>query len=311
MNSSTIPSRWRQRQTSSMGLPGPTVAAILIAAFLTTACEGPVVGPPDTPVDPPAYLLGGQPDLEHTNVGAVVTFHPFIPGNPLSPLCTGTLIAEDVVVTAGHCAFWLVAFELPVWFTLDAQFSESSPFIAATAIPHPDFVPTVNPLDVSGVGGDPFELGVLLLDEPVTDVAPALLPTEGHLDELSSQKLLRAGAPFTVVGYGISGFSEDGFPLLGERMSASMPFGSLLPRAVQLGNQNQRHTPSACFGDSGGPNFFEVDGAPVLTSVTWWLGGGPLAGPHFFELNCASWHRAYRLDIPQARSFLGNYVDLP
>lgn len=288
-----------------------TTAALGLAVLVGVACERAVVEPVAENVGPPAFLIGGQPDFAHTNVGAVVTFIPFLPGNPLQPFCSGTLIAPDVVVTAGHCAFWLVALELPVWFTLDQQFNESSPLIEATAIPHPDFVPTANPLDVSGVGNDPFELGVLLLAEPVTDRPPATLPMEGLLDELRSQKVLRAGAEFTVVGYGAMAI-EDGFPQWdGQRRSMSTPFGSLLPKAVQLGNPNQRHTPSACFGDSGGPNFFEVDGEAVLTSVTWWIGGGPLAGPNLFELNCASWHRAYRLDIPQARSFLGNYVDLP
>jgi hypothetical protein len=306
---SNSPSRRQRQPRVSPEGPRLPVAAAALAALLAGGCEGPVVGPQQTPTDPPGFLIGGQPDFAHDYVGAVVTFHPFIPGNPLAPFCTGTLIAPTVVVTAGHCAFLIEDFGLPVWFTLDQQFSENSLLIEATAIPHPDFVPTVNPLDVSGLGGDPSELGVLILDDDA-GVQPALLPTAGLLDQLRSEKLLRAGAEFTVLGYGISRFTEEG-PLLGERLSATMPFGSLLPTAVQLGNHSQRHTPSACFGDSGGPNFFEVDGAPVLTSVTWWLGGGPLAGPHFFALNCASWHRAYRLDTPQARSFLGTYVALP
>jgi hypothetical protein len=292
-------------------LRGLGAVATGLSALLAGGCEGPVVGPLEGPVGPPTFLIGGQPDFTHTNVGAVVTFIPFLPGEPLAPFCTGTLIAPDVVVTAGHCAFLLAAFDLPVWFTLDQQFSESSPRIPATAIPHPDFTPSQNPNDVGGIDRNMAELGVLLLEEPVTDRAPATLPTEGLLDELRRQKVLRAGAEFTVVGYGAMAI-EDGFPVWeGQRRSMMSTFGSLLPTAVQLGNPNQKHTPSACFGDSGGPNFFEVGGEAVLTSVTWWIGGGPLAGPNLFELNCASWHRAYRLDIPEARSFLGHYVDLP
>ncbi|HSJ31521.1 MAG TPA: trypsin-like serine protease [Longimicrobiales bacterium] len=290
---------------------GLAVVATGLWALLSGACEAGVTEPLEAPIGPPAFLIGGEPDFAHTNVGAVVTFIPFLPDNPLQPFCTGTLIAPDVVVTTGHCAFLLVEFDLPVWFTFDQQFSETSPLIPATAIPHPDFSPSRNPLDVGGVDRNLVEVGVLLLADPVKDVAPAMLPRPGLLDELRRQGVLRAGAEFSVVGYGAVAI-EDGFPVWdGQRRSMNSPFGSLLPTAVQLGNANQKHTPSACFGDSGGPNFFEIDGDAVLTSVTWWIGGGPLAGPNLFELNCASWHRAYRLDIPEARSFLRNFVDLP
>lgn len=303
--------RNRPRGPSVKSLRGLAIVATGLSALLSSACEGRVVGPLEAPAGPPAFLIGGQPDFAHTNVGAVVTFIPFLPDNPLQPFCTGTLIAPDVVVTAGHCAFFLVALDLPVWFTFDQQFSESSPLIPATAIPHPDFSPSGNPLDVGGVDRNLAELGVLLLADEVTDRTPATLPTEGLFDELRRENVLRPGAEFTVVGYGAMAI-EDGFPVWdGQRRSMSSPFGSLLPTAVQLGNANQKQTPSACFGDSGGPNFFEIDGEVVLTSVTWWIGGGPLAGPNIFELNCASWHRAYRLDIPEARSFLGDYVQLP
>jgi hypothetical protein len=310
---SSASSRTRNRPggPSSKGLRGLAVVVTGVSALLVGACDGPVVEPLAGPAGPPTFVIGGQPDFAHTNVGAVVTFIPFLPGEPLAPFCTGTLIAPDVVVTAGHCAFLLVAFDLPVWFTFDQQFSESSPLIPATAIPHPDFSPSVNPLDIGGVDRNLVEVGVLLLEEEVTDRTPATLPTEGLLEDLKRQKRLRSGAEFTVVGYGAMAI-EDGFPVWdGQRRAMSSPFGALLPTAVQLGNPNQKHTPSTCLGDSGGPNFFEIDGDAVLTSVTWWIGGGPLAGPNIFELNCASWHRSYRLDIPEARSFLGNYVDLP
>jgi hypothetical protein len=303
--------RNRQRGAPFKRLRGQAVAATGLLVLLSGACEGRATEPIEALVGPPAFIIGGEPDFAHTNVGAVVTFMPFLPGEPLAPFCTGTLIAPDVVVTAGHCAFLLVALDLPVWFTFDQQFSEISPLIPATAIAHPDFSPSGNPLDVGGVDRNMAELGVLLLADEVTDRTPATLPTEGLFDELRRENVLRAGVEFIVVGYGAMAI-EDGFPVWdGQRRSMSSTFGSLLPTAVQLGNANQKHTPSACFGDSGGPNFFEVDGEAVLTSVTWWIGGGPLAGPNLFELNCASWHRGYRLDIPEARSFLGAYVDLP
>jgi hypothetical protein len=249
---------------------------------------------------PVPAMVGGQPDFTHPNVGAVVTFHPFLPGNPLAPFCTATLISPSVAVTAGHCAFLLVEFGLPSWVSFDQQFDAgSSLLIAATPIPHPSFTPSPNPNDVSGVGGDPFELAVLLLAEPVTDLSAAQLPAAGLLDDLKRAKRLPAGSLFTLVGYGATGF-VDGFPVFdGQRRAAEVPFSALFQEAAQFSAPH--HAPSACLGDSGGPNFLNVDGVQVLTSVTWWLG----------TTQCSAWHRAYRLDTPQARSFLGNFVILP
>lgn len=292
-----------------MGVPRNTAIAAVMGlwALSGAACDQPVVTPPEQVAAPPSFLIGGAHDVAHPNVGVLVTFHPFIPGNPLAPLCSGTLIAENVVVTAGHCAFFVAAAGLAAWFSFDPQFDESSPLIAVTAIPHPGFEPTANPLDVSGIGGDPYELGVLLLEEPATGITPASLPGAGLLDRLKSEKLLHPGDLFTVVGYGALGF-EDGFPILdGSRRSADTHYRSLNGEAVTLGSTDAH----VCFGDSGGPNFLEVDGASLLTSVTWWLGSGPLS-PRAVALNCRSvWYRAYRLDTPQARSFLGEYVTLP
>lgn len=285
------------------------VAPVVLTVLLGAACAEPVAAPAEDAARPPSFIVGGQPDFAHTNVGAVVTLHPFVPGNPLAPLCSGTLIDQDVVVTAGHCAFFIVAFQLPAWVTFDQQFSGTSPLIPATAVPHPNFVPSRNPNDVGGIGGDPFELGVLRLDEPVTDRAPAPLPPAGLLDDLKKGKSLHPGDPFTVVGYGAIGFA-DGFPTFdGQRRSAEVPYRSLNGEAVTL--DTKRNDYSICFGDSGGPNFLEVDGQDVLTSVTWWSGAGPLS-PNVIDLNCAGvWHRAYRLDIPQARDFLDDFVALP
>lgn len=286
------------------------LAAAAACVLAVGACEARVTGPTDAGA--PSFLVGGEPDFAHTNVAAVVTNIPFLPDNPLGPFCSGTLIAADVVVTAGHCGFWFLELGLDVWVTFDQQYSETSPLIAVReVILHPGFVPSRNPLDVSGVGGDVAELAVLLLATPVTDRDPATLPAAGLLDELRRNKQLRAGVQFTVVGYGASAI-EDGFPVWDDqRRFAIMPFSSLLPTAIQLGSQQQKHTPSACFGDSGGATFLVVDGEVVLTSVLWWIGGGPLAGPNFFANSCSSWLRAYRLDTEQARSFLRKYVELP
>lgn len=72
-----------------------------------------IIGMLNALASPAGAIVGGEPDTSHRNVAALVTYHPFLPGNPLAPLCSGTLIAPDVVVTAGHFAGFIVGFGLP------------------------------------------------------------------------------------------------------------------------------------------------------------------------------------------------------
>lgn len=260
-------------------------------------------------IAPGHAMIGGEPDFERPSVGTLVTLMPFLPGNPLQPICTATLISPEVAVTAGHCTYLIHLLGLPAWVSFDQQFSENSELIPATAITHPSSSESGNPNDVSGVDGDSFELRVLLLAESVTDRSPAVLPSAAQLDTLKRERQLVSGTPFTLVGYGAFGFM-DGFPAFdGQRRAAEVPFTTSRKEAAQFSAPFA--SPSACFGDSGGPNFLAVDGQQILTSVTWWLGPGPLAAPSASGMQCFGWHRAYRLDTPQAREFLSHFVALP
>ena len=73
-----------------------------------------------------------------------------------------------------------------------------------------------------------------------------------------------------------------------------------LTKANILYNQyaNATGDGGACFGDSGSPQF--VAGSWMIISVT---SGG--------DVNCRAHNYNYRLDTPQARSFLGQFLDLP
>ena len=67
-------------------------------------------------------------------------------------------------------------------------------------------------------------------------------------------------------------------------------------------------TPDAavnCIGDSGGPVF---QGPPQSHRGK---GGGTVVLGVAHNTDCSTWMAFYRLDTPQARSFLGAFVDLP
>jgi secreted trypsin-like serine protease len=56
----------------------------------------------------------------------------------------------------------------------------------------------------------------------------------------------------------------------------------------------------ACYGDSGGPNYVEIDGVDVLVGIT-------VTG----DVPCFATNVVYRTDTESARDFLAQYVDLP
>ena len=76
--------------------------------------------------------------------------------------------------------------------TFDPTFDEGSVLLPGTYHTHPDF-------GFSGPGGrsDPHDIAVIVLDAPVTGIAPARLPTLNFLDTLALKR-----ERFTAVGYG-------------------------------------------------------------------------------------------------------------
>ena len=70
----------------------------------------------------PAYAItGGQPDGEgHPQVGLIVDWY-------YGSICTGTLISENVVLTAGHCTSSYDK-NSDVEITFDSQYSSASTF---------------------------------------------------------------------------------------------------------------------------------------------------------------------------------------
>jgi hypothetical protein len=146
----------------------------------------------------PAWAITwGEPDTEHTNVGAMVVDWP---GYGPYQVCSGTLIHPRVFLTAGHCTDgWEGTGVETFWVNFDQDaLNEKTLLDVEQVITHPDYNwgPTSNPHDV----------GVLILEKPVRKrIKPATLPEVGFLDVLLAQGELRQGsdgAKFTLVGYG-------------------------------------------------------------------------------------------------------------
>ncbi len=220
---------------------------------------------------PAQAIIGGTVDTTNTypNVGVIVSYN-----QSGRSLCSGTLVTPTVVLTAGHCTSGifgksLVNFKplisdenhptaLPQPVDPSAGFvgteGATQGFISGTAVPYPGFVFDISPTSL--------DLGVIVLDTPVTGIAPASLAPLGYLDRLAQPTLTKT--LFTVVGYGsylgqaANGGNKPVVELKTIQRASALVQASKLTRVNLMlqGNPNDKTgTGTFCFGDSGGPGF--------------------------------------------------------
>ena len=252
---------------------------------------------------PAAAVTWGQKDTnnQYPNVGTILASIPSAGG--VYQWCSGTLIHESVFLTAGHCTVNLPTYlasglvdKIWVSFDYDPFAQNHTPWLdVSSVITHPDFSfkPRSNWHDD----------GVLILTNPVSGITPATLPPEGFLDELRAEGALghgTNGAKFTVAGYGASlsfppprTYSND------VRQFAMSEFRALLPAWLRMSQQRRTGDGGTCYGDSGGPTFWEAPGGErILVATTTW-GDVPCVTSEFNQ----------RLDVASALAFIQGVIE--
>jgi hypothetical protein len=254
------------------------------------------------PASPGSAVLGGTPDGDgHPYAGVLGRT---VDGQ-VAAGCSGVLISPTVFLTAAHCAINKVNNpSLANWVTFDPDWTLASPPaetypVAYAAVP----AGWDDPLR----GHAPaLDIGVEVLQRPVTGVTPARLPTAGQLDALLADGALR-GSTLDLVGYGASQILlGDGPPQLvwtpvtgvAQRRVAQEQFVSLHDDWLDTNSVNGFDQGSSCGGDSGAPHL--LHGSDVVAGINSWL-----------QNACESWTLSIRLDTPDARAFLGQFVTLP
>ena len=224
------------------------------------------------------------------------------------PICSGTLIAPDVFLTASHCTIYFTGQLVPRGFTAYVSFDSPIAFgdqTTGTANLIPVTQVVTNP-NYNQAQSDPGDIAVLIIPESATaGITPATLPTFHLLDQLANKNGLK-NAVFTAVGYGLQNrvvgggvpFFQDVNPI--PRMYAFEGFNALNRGYLRMSQNPATGNGGACFGDSGGPNFLTVEGTRLIAAIT-------ITGDEV----CRATNVAYRLDTSSARDFLAPYVSLP
>jgi hypothetical protein len=241
---------------------------------------------------PAEAITYGQLDgNRHPNVGGLVAEWR-APGQK-DLLCSGTLIAPTVYLTAAHCTSYLESLGITEgWVTFDSTFTAQSKLIPGTMHTNPGYNQSQN---------DPGDLAVITFSKPVKGITPAALPTLGLFDQLGAQNGLK-GQTFTAVGYGVLepqlGGGPPEYPDTTSRWYSTSSFSALNGAWLRLSQNNATGDGGTCYGDSGGPNFLGTSGMVASITVTG-------------DSMCLATNVTYRLDTEAARTFLKPFVALP
>src|SRR5215217_794854 len=254
---------------------------------------------------PAAAITGGEPDgNRHPNVGLILFYTA-----EGRFRCSATLISPTVLITAAHCTEGVLGSTL---VTFDSVIAEEPPspfpvaadpsagytpeeiteagYLSGTAYAHPEYSGFTDLRNWNDVG-------VIVLDEPVTGITPATLAPEGYLDDFAQPRLNQT--LFEVVGYGTEVRKPESGPQKPQPMSYPLirryttgPGQKLTEQILQLnGNLNDtRGGGGTCFGDSGGPVFLNG----YLVAVT----------SYGYTANCRYLGGYQRVDIPVVQDWL-------
>ncbi|HET6918079.1 MAG TPA: trypsin-like serine protease [Jiangellaceae bacterium] len=259
-------------------------------------------------MSPAQASTGGTPDGNtHPNVGLIL----FYDGTGRFR-CSATLVSPTVLLTAAHCTDGTVGKTL---VTFDSVIAEQPPtpfpvaanpsagytaaeitaagYLSGTAFTHPEYS---NFTDLDNWN----DVGVIVLDKPVTGIAPATISDLGTLDQIPTSQLRRT--LFTAVGYGTEVRKPESgpqkpqpmtFPLI--RRFVDMPGQKLTPQILQT-NGNEKDpfgTGGTCFGDSGGPVFLNGE----IVAVT----------SYGYTANCRYLGGYQRVDIAVVQDWLATF----
>ena len=241
-----------------------TLPAVLLTCIFIVGCEPPAAASVQLPIVDGTLETGEDAVVAVTVFGAV-------------GLCTGTLIAPNVVLTAKHCVqasgqdgpYPITAFTVGV----GSQIGETRDY----RVRYVDTTPGVyNQSMTTGLSGEIFgvDVALLILREPVVGVTPIPIRRDRPDD--------RVGQPFTAIGFGQRPDGAAGTKYKTEGTVGSVGDDGIIFTAQVI-----------CSGDSGGPMIQETPERRLIGVASFGQAG---ACPSSRDGYNAVWNHLGRID---------------
>jgi secreted trypsin-like serine protease len=219
-----------------------SLSILFLVSSLTLAARVAAAGPEAAPI------VGGTPAPRGTWPDAAAVLLR-------DGLCSGTLIAPDVVLTAGHCIHG-EPLEV-VLDTVDLARAGGERIDVAWSRAYPAW-------------WSRYDVGVLMLERPAERVKPRRVAAP-----CTARAMIAAGRDVTIAGFGLTSYRgaepnsrlHQATLLIADPACAGDPAcePSIAPGGEFIAGGRGL---DACFGDSGGPAYVDAPGGPALAGVT-------------------------------------------
>jgi hypothetical protein len=258
-----------------------------------------------------AAAITGNPVPTGDNYNYVVNLAFYDESGAYLWRCTGTLLSPTVVLTAGHCTFGATSATL--WADEGPIEDGNYPFDPVESRP-PCTGYTGYPCTGYDATGTPYaypcyndyadfpstcDVGIVVLDQPIERDTYGQLPEPGFLDSLATQRGLQ-DVTFTLVGYGLQSVK----PVESALRQRFMTTARLVTTrsnwtngvSIQLTQAPGRGMGGTCFGDSGGPAFY--DATTTIVAIT----------SYGTNANCAGAGWYFRIDQPEVLAWIESFL---
>jgi secreted trypsin-like serine protease len=250
-------------------------------------------------------------DFEHPYVGMLVFYDA---SGQFIWRCSGSLLSPTVVLTAGHCADIQGG---AVSARIYLQQGAGTNYDPVTQVDPVSGYPEYCAAGTEGVScasshtlynyGYPAgfpeqkDVGLVILDQPLTVSEYGQLPTAGFLDKLATKRG-KQSVTFTISGYGVSYTNPVKTLSFRERLMANDKLTNLRSHLTDGYNVQLSSAKGigggGCFGDSGGPSFYGGSTSNLIVGVNSFV----------MNENCAGTNFAYRIDQQAVLDWISTYL---